>query len=145
MAVLAGLPTMPLNYSQAFIADYTVGITIALLQAVLSLTVLTIALSDNSRVPRRFPYSTVLLALSTVGSRPSTPWRLAADSRLQTPDSRLQTPDFRLTHSEIPVLKWTCANGIVNTLSLRSYTQCMGLVTGETSVVYFTWVAVGPF
>jgi hypothetical protein len=31
MAVLVGLQTTPLNYSQAFIADYTVGITTILL------------------------------------------------------------------------------------------------------------------
>jgi hypothetical protein len=37
-----GLQTTPLNYPQAFIADYIVGITVALLQTVLSLTVLTI-------------------------------------------------------------------------------------------------------
>jgi hypothetical protein len=86
MAVFVGLQTTPLNYSQAFIADYTVGITIVLLQTVLSLTVLTIALSVDSRVPRRFPYCTVLLALSTidcwrstVDSGFSSPWRLAAD------------------------------------------------------------------
>jgi hypothetical protein len=42
LAVLVGLQTAPLNYSQAFIADYTVGITIALLQTVPTLTVLTI-------------------------------------------------------------------------------------------------------
>jgi hypothetical protein len=34
LAVLVGLQTMPLNYSQAFIADYTVGIAIVLLQTV---------------------------------------------------------------------------------------------------------------
>jgi hypothetical protein len=82
MAVLVGLQTTPLNYSQAFIADYTVGITIVLLHTVPTLTVLTIALSVDSRVPRRFPYCIVLLAHSTVDSRPSTPWRLAANCRL---------------------------------------------------------------
>jgi ABC-type proline/glycine betaine transport system permease subunit len=82
MAVLVGLQTTPLNYSQAFIADYIIGITIVLLQTVPTLTVLTIALSVDSRVPRQFPYCTVLLALSIVDSRPSTPWRLAAGCRL---------------------------------------------------------------
>jgi hypothetical protein len=42
MTVLVGLQTTPLNLSHSFIADYNVGITIALLQTVLSLTVLTI-------------------------------------------------------------------------------------------------------
>jgi hypothetical protein len=42
MAVLVGLQTTPLNYSLAFIADYSVGITIVLLQPVPTLTVLTI-------------------------------------------------------------------------------------------------------
>jgi hypothetical protein len=70
---------MPFNYSQAFIADYTVGITIVLLQPIPTLTVLTIALSVDSRVLRRFPYCTVLLALSTVDS-------LEAGCRLQTLD-----------------------------------------------------------
>jgi hypothetical protein len=82
LAVLVGLQTTPLNYSQACIADYTVGITLVLLQTVPTLTVSTVALSVDSRVPCRFPYCTVLLALSTVDSRPSTPWRLAADCRL---------------------------------------------------------------
>jgi hypothetical protein len=76
-AVLIGLQTTPINYSQAFIADYTVGITLVLLQTVPTLTVLTIALSVDSRVPRRFPYCTVLLALSTIDS-------LEAGCRLQT-------------------------------------------------------------
>jgi hypothetical protein len=76
MAVLVRLQTKPLNYSQAFIADYTIGITIVLLQTVPTLTVLTAALSVDSHVPRRFPYCTVLLALSTVGS-------LEAGCRLQ--------------------------------------------------------------
>jgi hypothetical protein len=80
MAVLVGLQTTPLNYSQAFIADYTVGITIVLLQAVLTLTVLSIALSVDSRVPRRFPYCTVLLALSTLDRRLLGGWLLTADS-----------------------------------------------------------------
>jgi hypothetical protein len=49
----------------------------------------------------------------------------------------------RLAHwltllSEIPVLKWTCADGIVSTLSHGSFLHCDGLVTGETSVVYET-------
>jgi hypothetical protein len=87
MAVLVRLQTTPLNYSQTFIADYTVGITIVLLQTVPTLTVLTIALPVDSLVPRRFPYCTILLALLTVDSRQSTPWRLAADSRLQTDSS----------------------------------------------------------
>jgi hypothetical protein len=148
MAVLVGLQTTPLNYSQAFIADYTVGLTIVLLQPVFTLTVLTIALSVDSRVPRRFPYCTVLLALSTVDSRPSTPRRLAADCRLShsLAGSHWLTLLYSLVlsltfHSEIPVLKWARADGIVNTLCHRSYTQCADLVTGETSVVYFTWVA----
>jgi hypothetical protein len=42
MAVLVGLQTTPLNISHSFTADYTVGTTIALLQMVLSLAVLTV-------------------------------------------------------------------------------------------------------
>jgi hypothetical protein len=146
LEVLVGLQTTPLNYSQAFIADYTVGITIVLLQTVPTLTVLTIALPDDSRVPPRFTYCTVLLALLTVDSRPSTvgSWLLfflAAGCRLTYSLAGSLTDSL----SEIPVLKWACADGIVATLSHRSYTQCTNLVTGETSVVYFTWVAVSPF
>jgi hypothetical protein len=40
--------------------------------------------------------------------------------------------------SEIPVLKWACADGIVSTLSHGSFLHRHGLVTGETSVVYET-------
>jgi hypothetical protein len=122
MAVLVGLQTAPLNYSQAFIADYTVGITVALLQPVPTLAVLTI----HSFCRLSWP-STI-----SVGARLFT-----VDSRLSS--SLLSPTTFWL--SEIPVLKWACTDGIVNTLPHRSYTQCMDLVTGETSVVYFTWVA----
>jgi hypothetical protein len=84
MAVPVGLQTTPLNYSQAFIADYTVGITIALLETVLSLTVLTIALSCATPIP---------VLYRTLG---------ALDCRLSTIDSleagcRLQTDLFVLT------------------------------------------------
>jgi hypothetical protein len=130
---------MPLNYSQAFIDDYTVGFTIVLLQTVLSLTVLTIALSVDSRVPRRFPYCTVLLALSTVDS-------LEAGCRLQTLLlHRLLPPRSNsLFHTRLS-LKWTDADGRGDTMSHRSSMRCDGLITEETSVVYFTRVAVGPF
>jgi hypothetical protein len=40
--------------------------------------------------------------------------------------------------SEIPVLNWACADGIVSILSHGSFLHCDGLVTGETSVVYET-------
>jgi hypothetical protein len=60
MVVLVGLQTTPLNYSQAFVTGYTVAITIAPLQTVPTLTVLTIALSVDSRAPRRFPCCLVL-------------------------------------------------------------------------------------
>jgi hypothetical protein len=43
LAVLVGLQTTPLNLSHFFIPDFTVGITIALLQTVPSLAVLTTA------------------------------------------------------------------------------------------------------
>jgi hypothetical protein len=48
-------------------------------------------------------------------------------------------------HSEILVLKWACANGIVDTYCSCSYMRCNGLVTGETSVVYSPCIAVGLF
>jgi hypothetical protein len=56
----------------------------------------------------------------------------------------------RLAHwltllSEIPVLKWACADGIVSTLSHSSFLHCDGLVTGETSVVYETKEFVTTF
>jgi hypothetical protein len=37
-----------------------------------------------------------------------------------------------------PVLKCAREDEIVNTLCHRSYTHCVSLVTGETSIVYFT-------
>jgi hypothetical protein len=49
-------------------ADYTRRCYNLQLQAFLTLTVSTIALSVDSRVPRRFPYCTVNLALSTIDS-----------------------------------------------------------------------------
>jgi hypothetical protein len=87
--------------------------------------------------------------------RLSWPSTISVGARLFTVDSRLSssplspTTDWltllslscTLTNSEIPVLKWARADGIVSTLCHRSYTQCASLVTGETSVVYFTWVA----
>jgi hypothetical protein len=84
MAVLVGLQTTTLNYSLSFIADYTVGITIVILQAVPTLTMLTIPLWVDSRVPRRFPYCTVLLALSILDRRLSTFDSLEAGCRFQT-------------------------------------------------------------
>jgi hypothetical protein len=47
--------------------------------------------------------------------------------------------------SEIPALKWACADGIVSTLFHGSFLHCDGLVTGETSVVYSPCIAVGLF
>jgi hypothetical protein len=52
--------------------------------------------------------------------------------------------DCRL-FSEIPVLRWGCADGIVSTLSHVSFLHCDGLVTGETSVVHSQCTAVGLF
>jgi hypothetical protein len=131
---LLGLQTTPLNYSPAFIADYTVGITIVLLQAVLTLIVLTVALSVDSRVPRQFPYCTVLLAPSTVDSL-EVGW-LSLTVELTLTDCR--TNCLTLRNSS---LKVGMCGRYSEHLVPRSYTQCMNLVTGETSVVYITWVA----
>jgi hypothetical protein len=42
-------------------------------------------------------------------------------------------------------LKWACADGIVNTWSYGSYTQCTNLVTDETSVHLVHCIAVSLF
>jgi hypothetical protein len=126
MAVLVGLQTTPLNYSQAFIADYTGRYYNR------SVT--------NGSLTNCVDHSPFL---STLYRRLSP---LAPDYSLATLGSRClfsrQLLFHTLTlHSEIPLLKWARADGIVSTLCHRSYTQCASLVTGETSVVYFTWVA----
>jgi hypothetical protein len=62
---LLGLQTTPLSYSQAFIADFFYFRLHRRYynRSILTQTVSTIALSVDSRVPRQFPYCTVLLAL----------------------------------------------------------------------------------
>jgi hypothetical protein len=70
MTVLVGITDHATQYLTLFIADYTVGTTIALLQTVLSLTVLTV------HTFRRLPWPSTISAgarLFTVGSRLSLP------------------------------------------------------------------------
>jgi hypothetical protein len=62
---------------------------------------------------------------------------------LSSPAGSLILPLRRLARwltllSNIPVLKWACADSTVSTLSHGSFLHCDGLLTGETSVVYET-------
>jgi hypothetical protein len=115
LAVLAGLQTTPLNISH-FIADYTVGTTIALLQTVLSLAVLTI--HPFRRLSPLAPDSSLSTLLALVASS-------LANYSLHT----------RLS------LRWADADGRGDTMPHRSSMRCDRLVTGESSVVYSQCIA----
>jgi hypothetical protein len=64
---------------------------------------------------------------------------------LSSPAGSLTLCRLSLSLCEIPVLRWACADGIVNTMPHGSFLHCDGLVTGETSVVYSQCIAVGLF
>jgi hypothetical protein len=103
MAVLVGITDHATQYYTLFIADYTVGITIALLQTVPSLTVLTIHSFRRLSWPSTIP---VGARLFTVDSRLSLPLLLPTTllalagwlSRLT--DSSLRNSSLKVGKSE---------------------------------------------
>jgi hypothetical protein len=97
------------------------------------LTVCTLPCSSaHSLVPRWFPCCTVF-RIDFRTRRPAANWSPLSLSL-----------SLWLCHTRLS-LKWTCADGRVNSLSHSSYMHCTSLVTVETSVVISHCIAVGLF
>jgi hypothetical protein len=113
MAVLVGLQTKPLNYSQAFIADYTVGITIALSQTVLALNRV-----DHS------PFPSTLLTVDYLRWRPTIHWRLLALVVSSLANYWLTSSSVPFFSSPRTALRRAYPDRSENTSPYCSYMQC---------------------
>jgi hypothetical protein len=143
MAVLVRITDQATQYFTLFIADYTTGTTIALLQTVLSLAVLTVHPFRRLSWPST---TSVGARLFTVDSRLSLPILSPTIlSALADWLSRLTALRRRLQSLSGSNLRWPLSDRIEVTQPNRSDMHSDGLVAGETSVVHSQCIAVGLF
>jgi hypothetical protein len=132
------------QYFTLFIADYTVGTTIALLQTVLSLAALSVHTFRRLSWPSTIP---VGARLFTVGSRLSLP--LLSPTTLSALAGWLSNLTAlrrrRLQSRSGSNLRWPFVGPDRCHLVLPFMYAFYGLVTGQTSVVHSQCIAVGLF